>query len=403
MNILVLSQYFWPENFRINDLVTQLIKKGHKVTVLTGLPNYPNGNIFPEYQQSPKDFDEYQGANVIRVPLIPRGNSAVRLLLNYLSFMVTASIIGAWKLRGKKFDSIFVFCPSPITVGVPAIVLKYLKSASLTFWVLDLWPETLKAVGIVKSQWGLKLVGLFVRFVYKHCDAVLGQSKDHLPAISKYVKDSNKLHYFPNWAEDLYSETKSFAPEIEKKENTFNILFAGNIGQAQDFPAILDAAEELKSEKHIRWLIVGRGRMHEWVKTQVKERKLEDSFLLVGSFPVERMPEFYQHADCLLVTLKQDPFLSMTIPCKIQSYLAAGIPLLGMIDGAGATVIEEANAGFVASAGDGHQLASIVKEMSQLTPKERQTLGENGRDYAATQFNRTKLVENLENIFTRFN
>jgi colanic acid biosynthesis glycosyl transferase WcaI len=152
MRILVISQYFWPENFRINDLVAELVSRGHQVTVLTGLPNYPDGKVFQEYSDNPQLYSNYKGADVVRVPMMPRGDGGLKLILNYLTFAASASILGVWKLRGRKFDAIFAYEPSPITVGLPASLMRTVKQAPLVFWVLDLWPETLQAIGVVRSR-----------------------------------------------------------------------------------------------------------------------------------------------------------------------------------------------------------------------------------------------------------
>jgi hypothetical protein len=156
---LVVTQYFWPENFRINDLVAELANRGHQVTVLTGLPNYPDGKVFPEFQVDSAEFQEYEGARIVRVPMMPRGQGGLRLILNYLSFAISASFLGLWKLRGEKFDVIFAYEPSPITVGLPAVLFRAVKRVPLVFWVLDLWPETLRAIGVIRSKTVLKMVG----------------------------------------------------------------------------------------------------------------------------------------------------------------------------------------------------------------------------------------------------
>ena len=354
MRILIVSQYFWPENFRINDLTQELIQRGHSVTVLTGIPNYPAGRVFDGYRQNPKAFEQYSGARVWRVPMLARGHGAVRLFLNYLSFVIGACLYGPWRLRGQQADVIFVFEPSPVTVGLPAILLGRIKRTPVVFWALDLWPETLAAIGVVRSPRVLGWVGHLVKFIYERCTLVLGQSRGFLASIAKYCSDAQKIRYFPSWAEEVFNESDLMpAPEVPVLDGVFNVLFAGNIGEAQDLPAVLDAAESLKHNTAIRWLIVGDGRKSDWLLEEVARRGLQGNVLLLGRFPVERMPSFYAHADALLVSLKKDPVFSMTIPGKVQSYLMAGVPLVGMLDGEGAKVITEANAGLVCAAGDG--------------------------------------------------
>lgn len=397
MKILIVTQYFWPENFRINDLTQELVRRGHSVTVLTGIPNYPAGTVFDAYRQNPKDFGYYGGATVLRVPMLARGQGSARLFLNYLSFVIGACLCGPWRLRGQQPDVIFVFEPSPVTVGLPAVLLGRIKHAPVVFWALDLWPETLAAIGVVRSPRVLGWVGYLVKFIYERCTLVLGQSRGFLGSIAKYCSDTQKIRYFPSWAEEVFNESDLVpAPEVPVREGVFNVLFAGNVGEAQDFPAVLEAAESLKHNAAVRWLIVGDGRKSDWLQDEVARRSLQGSVLLLGRFPVERMPSFYAHADALLVSLKKDPVFSMTIPGKVQSCLMAGVPLLGMLDDEGALVITEANAGLVCAAGDADGLAAAVLEMSAMSVDQRHQLGVNGRAYAQKEFGRGLLMDRLE-------
>ena len=399
MKILIVSQYFWPENFRINDLTQELVKRGHSVTVLTGIPNYPAGNVFDAYRRNPKAFGHYGGATVRRVPMLARGHGAARLFLNYLSFVVGACLWGPWRLRGQQADVIFVFEPSPITVGLPAVLFGRIKRAPVVFWALDLWPETLAAIGVVRSPRLLGWIGHMVKFIYERCTLVLGQSRGFLGSIAKYCSDTQKIRYFPSWAEEVFDGLDLVpAPEVPLREGVFNVLFAGNIGEAQDLPAVLAAAENLKHNASVRWLIVGDGRKSDWVREEVERRGLHGSVLLLGRFPVERMPSFYAHADVLLVSLKKDPVFSMTIPGKVQSYLMAGVPLVGMLDGEGAKVITDANAGLVSGAGDADGLATAVLAMAAMSADQRHLLGLNGRAFAQKEFDRGLLMDRLETL-----
>jgi len=267
------------------------------------------------------------------------------------------------------------------------------------FWALDLWPETLAAIGVVRSPRVLAWVGNLVRFIYNRCTLVLGQSRGFLSSIAKYCDDKAKIRYFPSWAEDVFTNSSvELAPEVPDLPDKFTVVFAGNIGEAQDMPALLDAAERLKHNAGIRWVIVGDGRKSEWLRSEVVRRSLDKQVLLVGRFPVERMPSFYVHADALLVSLKRDPVFSMTIPGKVQSYLMAGIPLLGMLDGEGANVIREAQAGLTCDAGDSKGLAEAVQALAAMPLEERRQLGMNGRRYAEHEFSRTQLIDRLESM-----
>jgi colanic acid biosynthesis glycosyl transferase WcaI len=397
MRLLVVSQYFWPENFRINDLVAEMVRRGHQVTVLTGLPNYPDGKVFQKFRDDPAGYRRYEGAEVIRVPMMPRGQGSARLILNYLTFAASASLLGLWKLRGRQFDAVLAYEPSPITVGLPAVLMRSVKRAPLAFWVLDLWPETLQALGVVRSRVILQAVGKLVSFIYKRCDLILAQSKSFIPQIRKYAGGSPQVVYFPNWAEALF-DMGHVAPaaEVSPAPESFSVMFAGNIGAAQDFPAILAAAETLKQRAHIRWLIVGDGRMAEWVSDEIKRRNLESCVHMLGRYPVERMPSFFKHADALLVSLKDEPIFSMTIPGKLQSYLAAGIPVVAMLNGEGAEVVNSSRAGLTCDAGDHRGLAAMVARLSEMTPAERRQMGHNGVDVSVREFDRRVLMDKFE-------
>lgn len=399
MHILIVSQYFWPENFRLNELATELVSRGHEVTVLTGTPNYPGGDVFPEFKKDPARFSQYEGVSIVRLPFVPRGQSKIQLILNYMSFVLLGLTLGAWRLRGKKFDAIFAYLISPITAALPALFLGKLKRAPVFIWVLDLWPETLSAVGVVRSPWLLGLVGRLVAFIYQHVDRVLIQSKGFASNVSRYGCEAARVRYFPGWAEQVFEGPASngeVAPELKPYKDGFNILFAGNIGDAQDFPAILDAADILRHRDDVRWIVVGDGRASPKVVAEIEKRSLHDKVVMLGRFPVERMPAFFAGADALLVTLRKDPIFSLTIPAKVQSYLGAGKPILGMLDGEGANVIEEAEAGFVGPAGNAAALAQNVERLVEAGPAARIEMGAKGRAYCQREFERAKLIGQLE-------
>lgn len=398
MKILVISQYFWPENFRINDLVAELLSRGHDVTILTGLPNYPDGKIFQEFKNDPDRYSEYEGAKIVRVPLIPRRNSAFWLLLNYISYFFAACTIGVFKLRRERFDVIFTCQLSPVTVGLPAALLRWIKGAPMVFWVLDLWPESLQAVGVVKSSFILGLIGRLTGFIYRHCDLILVQSKAFIPQILKYAPGARRIEYFPSWAENIFSAAEEgMAAEVTEQADAFNVMFAGNIGDAQDFPTILAAAKKLKHHTHIRWLILGDGRAAKWVKEEIAQSDLAATVFMLGRYPLERMPSFFKHAQVLLVTLRNEPIFSMTIPGKLQSYLAAGIPIISVLNGEGADVVRASKAGIACTAGDAESLAVAVLSMSQLNRNVLLEMGLLGKHYGEAEFSRIKLMDKLEN------
>lgn len=398
MRLLVLSQYFWPENFRINDLAIELQRRGHEVTVLTGLPNYPDGEVFPAFKAAPQDYCEYNGCQIVRVPLWPRGKRRISLMFNYLSFALSASLFGAWKLRGRRFDAIFVYEPSPVTVGIPAIILRRMFRAPVAFWVLDLWPETLEALRVLGPGLPLRMVSALVSFIYNRCDLILAQSRSFIPQIAKRCSRPRRIEYFPSWSEAVFgsSEDVTPAPEVPVRPGSFDIMFAGNIGEAQDFPAILEAAETLKAHTHIRWLIVGDGRMAGWVGEQIERRQLQDCVLMLGRHALDRMPAFYRCADVMLVSLKDEPTFAMTIPGKLQSYMAAGMPVLAMMNGEGADIVRLSQSGLTCRAGDAKGLAEAALELASLPPDRLQAMGRNAAEFSLQAFNRSRLMDQLE-------
>lgn len=397
LRILLVTQYFWPEDFRINDLVQGLVKLGHHVTVLTGKPNYPSGQIFDGYSLLGRRSETFAGAEVIRVPLVPRGNGgSVRLVCNFFSFALLASVLGPVYCRGS-FDVVFVYEPSPITVGLPGLVMKVVKRAPMLLWVQDLWPESLSAIGAVKSQWVLDRVASLVLFIYKGCDRVLVQSRAFVDRVQKLGTDPARILYYPNSAEEFYRPVSRDAASVPcLLPEGFRVMFAGNIGAAQSFGTILGAAEKLRDHRDIHWLILGDGRQFNWVQEEVAKRDLTRCVHVLGRHPVESMPEWFAQADVLLVTLKKDPTFALTIPSKVQSYMACGRPILASLEGEGARVIEEAQAGMVVAPEDASALAEAVLKLSLMSSSEREVLGQNGRRYFLQEFERNNLLTRLD-------
>ena len=398
MRILIVTQYFWPESFRINDLALGLTERGHRVTVLTGMPNYPSGELFDGYGWFMPLREIFQGIEIVRVPLITRGkNRNWRLALNYLSFALFASLFGPWRCRGS-FDMVFIYQPSPLTVGIPGLILGRIKHAPVIIWVQDLWPETIGAVGAVRSKFALRAVGKLSDCIYRACDLILAQSKAFIPRLAARGIDASKLSYMPNWAEDFYrpAAQPEAGPDPIPGANGFRVVFAGNIGSAQSFETIVAAASLLRDFSDIHWVVIGDGHMRAWLEAELVKRGLESNFRLLGRQPPENMPLHFAYADALLVTLRAEPVFSLTVPSKIQSYLACGKPLIGSLNGEGADVIEEAGAGIACRAEDAGALADAVLKVYRMTPPDRMRLGDNGRSYFEAHFERRRLLDQLD-------
>jgi glycosyltransferase involved in cell wall biosynthesis len=396
MNILIVSQYFYPENFRVNDLAVAFVERGHRVTVLTGIPNYPSGRFFEGYGLFGKSLESWRGIEIFRAPLCPRGSGrGIRLALNYLSFAAAASIIAVARLS-RNFDVIFVHEPSPITVGIPAIVMKWLCGAPIFFWVLDLWPESVTATSSIKHPIVINILTQLTKRIYSHCHRLLVQSRGFIAHAKSMGVDEARIRYFPSWAEDLYLSEDLIVEDIPALPEGFRIIFAGNIGVAQSFPDLLDAAELLKHRADIQWIIVGDGRMQSWVGEEIERRGLQRTVHLMGRYPVEKMPAFFSQADVLLVSLKKETIFASTIPGKIQSYLAFGKPILAMLDGEGARIVSEAGAGLTCPAENAQALANAAEELAAKSHAELETMGKRGRDYYEINFNRDLLFSKLE-------
>jgi colanic acid biosynthesis glycosyl transferase WcaI len=396
VRVLIVTHYFWPENFRINDLALGLKQRGHEVEVLTGMPNYPAGSRFPGYGVFSPAEERLEGIRIVRVPFVTRGPRANwRLAANYLSFVLSASLLGPLRCRGP-YDVIFVYEPSPVTVALPAILMKRVKRAPLLFWVQDLWPESLLATGAVRSQRVLRWVRRLVDFIYRRCDRILVPSRgftDH--ALASGIS-SGRVSYLPNWAEALYRPLERPPAAIEAELPTgFRIMFAGNIGSAQGFDTILAAAERTRTEPEIRWLILGEGNVKSWVADEIRRRGLSQQVHLLGQRPVDTMPAYFAAADALLVTLRGDPVFSLTVPTKLQSYLACGKPILAALDGEGATIVAESGAGIACPAGNAERLAAAAIELYRAPAKARAAMGSNGRRYFEANFEREMLIDRL--------
>ena len=404
MHILIVSQHFWPESFAINDLACSLAQHGHKVTVLTGKPNYPEGKIAPGYKSYGVQRQIYSGLDLIRLPLVPRGNgSKLRLAINYLSFICSGFFVAPIVLRRLKFDVVFVYATSPLLQALPAVSIARLKRAPLAVWVQDLWPDNLAATGFVKSRWLLKLVEIFVRYIYYHTDLILVQSEAFRKPVEYLVGDPRKIHYYPNTAqlskvEDWNISDSSIVPQINKK---FSIVFAGNLGSAQSLGTILEAAEFLQAITEIRFFIIGGGSREVWLAQEV-DRRMLNNVELIERLPPAKMPAIFAASSGLLVTLADSPAFALTIPSKLQAYLAAGRPVIACLNGEGARIVNDANAGLTCPAGDAEALAAAVLKLYGMDPKERNRLGINGRRYFDEHFEPTKraceLVEHFQRI-----
>lgn len=394
MRALIVSQYFWPEGFRINDVVKTMSECGVAVEVLTGKPNYPSGKIFSGYRAWGCQRERYQEITVNRIPLWPRGDGGWRLALNYLSFVVSGLLFAPWMLRKNGIDVIFVYAPSPILQAIPALFLGKLKGCPVVLWVQDLWPESLSATGYVRNPLILSLVRQVVRFIYSRVDLLLVQSRAFEAPVS-LLASGTPIVYYPNSVDETFSSpVADKPPSVEGLDAGFSVLFAGNIGAAQAVEVIIQAALLLREYSDIHFVVVGDGSSRDEMVKMVEQQGLSNVHL-PGRFPVETMPGFMQKASVLLVTLADRPIFAATVPNKIQAYMAAGRPIIASLNGEGARLVVEAEAGLATPAEDAEALAEAILRIYKLSPDERNKMGRNGRKYYQKHFDHLQLVTQL--------
>ncbi len=399
MKILVVCQYFWPENFRINDLVLGLKEKGLEIVVFTGKPNYPTGKFYKGYSMLGKSKEIWNGITIHRTPLITRGSGrGLRLFLNYLSF----ALIGSIKAFFLKVDAdvILVYQQSPITAALPAFIFRNKTRARIYLYIQDLWPESIEATTSLKNKIVLKFLYRLCDWIYKSADTILIQSKAFRSYLVSRKVNPDRIIYLPNSTESFYKrelQTNEISHFFSAKTN---IVFAGNIGEAQSFDTLIAAAKIVKvTGNDINWVIIGDGRRRRELEQLVKEMGIDDVFKFIGAFKPEMMPFFFAYADALLISLKKDFIFSLTIPSKLQSYMACGKPIIGSLDGEGQLIINGADCGLASAAEDASGLAKNVIAFMNTSSRERSRMGNNAFRYFNMEFDRKKLLGKLENIF----
>ncbi len=406
MRILVVSQYFWPEFFIINDLVKTLVSQGHSVKVLTGKPNYPDGKVFSGYAEKGLEEELFEkNISVFRVPLRPRKTGGTKnLFLNYWSFIWNGLRFFPSAVENESYDTIFVFAPSPIVMTIPAIYLKWKLKIHLALWVQDIWPESLRATGFIKNKFLLGLVGILVRGIYSQADTLLVQSQGFVDPVSYYA-DANKIVYYPNSYKDIGSASNIAQLKSTRLPNElsalldqyFCVTFAGNLGTAQSLETIVDAASKLTHLPDLRIVLIGSGSLSGWLLEQNVNRKL-DNLVLAGRFPPEMMPQIFMSSEALLVTLKKEEIFSYTIPAKIQAYLASGRPIIAALDGEGARVVDNSGAGLTCEAEDVNGLVGCIERLYGMSKIEKDMMGKSGKAYYLKHFEMESQAKRLVDI-----
>lgn len=399
-HILVISQYFYPEQFRINDICLEWVKKGYKVTVLTGIPNYPEGEFYSGYGWFKKTRENHKGIDIIRIPLIPRGKNPVMLSLNYLSFVVSGFF---WQLFTRtKADYVFIFEVSPMTQALPGIWYAQRQQIPCYIYVQDLWPENVQIVAGINNPIILKNIGHMVNYIYAHCQKIFTTSTSFVEAIVNRGVSKEKVEFWPQYAESFYQPVHGASVEEIPQDKKFNVIFTGNIGHAQGLEIVAEAATILKKEQmgdKIRFNIVGEGRYKNELMELVNVSGAADMFNFIQKQPAAKIPEFLGVCDVAFLCLTNDPLFAMTIPAKLQSYMACGCPVVASADGEVARIINEAKCGFISPSGDAKSLAKNLITLVNSSPSTLQEMGLNSRQYYIENFEKNKLLSLMDKYF----
>jgi len=399
-HILVIAQYFYPEQFRINDICTEWVKRGYKVTVITGIPNYPQGKYYKGYGIFKKRKEIYNGIEIKRIPLIPRGNNSIMLALNYLSFVISGFF---WKLFTQiKADYVFIFEVSPMTQALPGVWYAKKRDIPCYLYVQDLWPENVEIITGITNKHIIGAIGKMVDYIYAHCTKIFTTSNSFVKSIANRGVPAEKIEYWPQYAEDFYMPlTKTSIWEIPN-DDVFNIIFAGNIGNAQGLDILPKTAvllKERKLDRKIRFNIVGDGRYKASLDELVNSNNVTDMFNFIPKQPATLIPKFMAASDAAFLCLTNNPLFAMTIPAKLQSYMACGIPVIASADGETEKIITEAKAGVCSPSGDVHNLAEVIIELSSESNDQLKLLGTNSRGYYDSNFNKNELLNRMDRYF----
>lgn len=397
MKILIVSQNFYPDEFKINDIATSFVKSGHEVTVLTGLGDYSTGKVPKRYRLFKNRNEQLNGVKIHRVRAIARRTGPIFRSLNYMSFAINGWFWGKW--QRQKFDIVYVYMISPVTMGIPAMAVAKKQHIPLAIYNLDLWPESVKAMRINENNIAFPLIHKMSRSIYKAADTIAVSSVpfiDYLEKVNQIA--SERVRFIPQYADEQTDIQDDKAIIKNKAKNNF--VFTGNIGLVQDIETIIDAVAALKKRgvqsTAIRIHLVGDGSQLQAIKDMVLKMALTDYIIFYGRQPSSHMAYFYKEADACLLTLKNENMIGATIPAKLQGYMAAHKPVIAAIDGDAKRVIMESKCGFQTTASDAQGLADILLNFMKLTGPERDELGENGYNYFEKHFTKQRFMMDTE-------
>jgi glycosyltransferase involved in cell wall biosynthesis len=396
-HILVISQYFYPEQFRINDICAEWIKRNYQVTVITGIPNYPEGKYFEGYGLFKKRIEVFQGINIHRLWIIPRGNNSISLILNYFSFVFSGML---WQFFTKlKADVVFIFEVSPMTQALPGVWYAKKSKIPCHLYVQDLWPENVEIITGITNKSVIALIGKMVDYIYANCKKIFVTSPSYIKAIQGRGVPEGKITYWPQYAEDVYRPFEGVGGAGYIDRETFNLIFAGNIGNAQGLDILPKVAERLKEEGYLGKIIfnlVGDGRYKEELISLVRANDVSEMFTFIPRQPERKIPELMALCDAALLCLTAGPLFEMTIPAKLQTYLACAMPIIASAGGETARIISESETGFSSPPGDECQLAENIITLYNMPLERRRELGKNARLYCKKHFDKNILLEAMD-------
>ncbi len=399
-HILVISQVFYPEQFRINDMCCEWIRRGYRVTVLTGIPNYPQGKFYDGYGLLKKRKERWNGIEIIRIPVIPRGNNPLGLILNYLSFPVSGFF---WNLFTKiKADYLFMFETSPMTQCVIGVWYTKKQKIPLYLYAQDLWPENVEVVTGIKNPLVIEPIQKMVDYIYKNCTEIFVTSPSFVDAVCGRKKrvPKEKVHYWPQYAEEFYIPMEKGRVREIPETDAFKIMFTGNVGYAQGLDVLPKAAKILKRNgKRVLFCIVGEGRYLEAFKNEIRKLEVEEMFCMIPRQPATGIPKLLAAADAAFLSFMETKLFEMTIPAKLQSYMACGMPVIAAASGESRRVIGEADCGICSPSGNADALAESIVKMMECSEEERKNMGANARDYFENHFEKQKLMDEIETYF----
>ncbi len=413
--IAVVSQCFWPEPFRINDICAEWVKRGYEVTAITAIPNYPQGDFYPGYGWTRRRRDLHEGIRILHLPMIPRKQNKICLILNYISFLISGLI---WaRMTKRRFDRVFIFETSPMTQALIGTTLAKRLHIPCDLYVQDLWPDNVEVVAGVKNRRILNAISRMCDGIYRDSTRILATSPSFVETLASRGVQKEKLLYWPQYAEAFYrpmerervraAEADATAVRMIPDDNSLNIIFTGNIGAAQGLEILPQAAKLLKNRetsRPVRFVIVGDGRARESFEKELQRQQVSDHFVMIPRQPAEEIPRLLACCDAAFLSFMDTELFKKTIPAKLQSYMACGIPVIASAEGETERIIREADCGWSCPLGDAEALAETIASvcaMSSTDPKALAGYGERAVIYSKEHFDRDRLLGQLEELWQR--